>query len=79
MRQALGSNERRRSRRFYSPIFLFEAYAADLPLCASRRDLGRPPSAMRPWAPDFGAVKATDGDGKGHGRGRVRPLRDSEI
>ena len=28
-----------------SPILLFEAYAADLPLCASRRDFGPPPSA----------------------------------
>ena len=46
----LGSNQRRLSRRFYSPILLFEAYAADLRLCASRRDLGPPPSAIRPCA-----------------------------
>jgi hypothetical protein len=48
--QVLGSNQRRLSRRFYSPILLFEAYAAYLRLCASRRDLGPPPSAMRPCA-----------------------------
>src|SRR5207237_602518 len=40
----------RLSRRFYSPILLFEAYAANLRLCVPRRDLGPPPSAMRPCA-----------------------------
>ena len=30
--QVLGSNQRRLSRRFYSPILLFEAYAAELRL-----------------------------------------------
>jgi hypothetical protein len=86
----LGSNQRRLSRRFYSPILLFESYADDLRLCASRLDLGPPPSAMRPWAPGFG-VRAvdrpsqaglrtatdqpTDGGGKGHGRGRWERLR----
>jgi hypothetical protein len=74
----------RLSRRFYSPILPFEAYDADLRLCHPRRDLGRPPSAMRPWAPGFGvrAVrrpwqnrprtgtdKPTDGHGPTHGRG----------
>jgi hypothetical protein len=83
--QVLGSNQRRLSRRFYSPILLFEAYAADLRLCHPRRDSERPPSAMRPWAPGFGvrAVRRpsvnrprtatdqpTDGGGEGHGRGR---------
>src|SRR5271166_1902320 len=52
--QVLGSNQRRLSRRFYSPILLSEAYAADLRLCASRRDLGPPPSAIRPWTTGFG-------------------------
>jgi hypothetical protein len=82
--QVLGSNQRRRSRRFYSPILLFESYAADLHLCLSRWDLGWPPSAIRPWTPGSG-VRAvdrpsqagprmatdqpTDGGGKGHGRG----------
>jgi hypothetical protein len=40
----------RLSRRFYSPILLSEAYADDLRLCAPRRNLGPPPSAMRPCA-----------------------------
>jgi hypothetical protein len=46
--QVMGSNHRRLSRRFYSPILLFKSYAADLLLCHPRRDLGRPPSAIRP-------------------------------
>ena len=48
--QVLGSNHRRLSRRFYSPILLFESYVPDLPLCLSRRNSGPPPSAMRPCA-----------------------------
>jgi hypothetical protein len=87
--QVMGSNHRRLSRRFYSPILLFEAYAADLRLCHPRRDLGPPPSAMRPWAPGFGvrAVrrpwqnrprtgtdKPADGHGPTHGRGRWEQL-----
>src|SRR5271165_4375137 len=81
--QVLGSNQRRLSRRFYSPILLFESYAADLRLCHPRRDLGRPPSAMRPWALGLGVraarrpwqtrlrtgtEKPTDGHGQAHGR-----------
>src|SRR5579859_1959678 len=50
MWQVLGSNQRRLSRLFYSPILLFEAYAANLPLYVPRQDLGPPPSAMRPCA-----------------------------
>ena len=88
--QVLGSNQRRLSRRFYSPILLFESYAGDLRLCVSRRDLGQPPSAMRPWAPGSGvrAVRRpwrnrprtatdqpTDDSGNGHGRGRWERLR----
>jgi hypothetical protein len=85
----LGSNQRSLSRRFYSPILLFEAYVPDLPLCVPRRYLGPPPSAMRPWVPGFG-VRAvdrpsqagprtatdqlTDGGGKGHGQGRWERL-----
>jgi hypothetical protein len=76
------------SRRFYSPVLLFESYAAELRLCDPRRDLGPPPSAMRPWVPGSG-VRAvdrpsqagprtatdqpTDGHGPAHGRGRERP------
>jgi hypothetical protein len=59
------------SRRFYSTLLLSESPPADQHVCASRRKFGLPPSAMRPWFPDFGAVKATDGGGKGHGRGRT--------
>ena len=36
----MGSNQRRLSRRFYSPILLFESYAADLPLCCSEAEFG---------------------------------------
>jgi hypothetical protein len=46
----MGSNQRRLSRRFYSPILLSEAYAANLPLYAPRQNFGPPPSAMRPCA-----------------------------
>jgi hypothetical protein len=31
------------------------------------------PSAMRPWAPGSGTVRAADGGGTGHGRRRKRP------
>ena len=48
------------SRRFYSPLPQSEVYATDLRLCASRHDSGFLPSAMRPWAPNFGAKKSTD-------------------
>jgi hypothetical protein len=86
--QVLGSNQRRLSRRFYSTLLLFESYADDLRLCASRRDLGPPPSAIRPWTPGSGvrAVQGpcvnrprtgtdrpTDGHGPAHGRERKRP------
>jgi hypothetical protein len=69
--QVLGSNQHRLSRRFYSPILLFEAYDVDLRLCASRRDLGRSPSAMRPWAPGSGAERSADHGRTGHGRART--------
>ena len=46
---------------------------ADQRVRASRRDSGLPPSAMGPWAPGSGAVRATDGGGTGHGRARKRP------
>ena len=48
--QVLGSNQRRLSRRFYSPILLFESSIANLRLCVSRRNLRPSPSAMCPWA-----------------------------
>ena len=61
--QVLGSNQRRLSRRFYTPSLLAELPPADQRLCASRHDLGLPPSAMRPWVP---------GSGGRAGRGRSR-------
>jgi hypothetical protein len=69
----LGSNQRMLSRRFYSPALLHGVYAADQDIRPWRRDCGLPPSAMRPWAPDSGAVRATDEGGSGHGRARKRP------
>ena len=76
------------SRRFYSPLAPPESPPADLHLRRSRCDSGLPPSAMRPWAADSGAVRAqgrrrngprtrtgrtTDEVGTGHGRGRKNP------
>ena len=46
MWQVLGSNQRRLSRRSFSPSLLSEACAADQHGRASRRDSGLPPSAM---------------------------------
>ena len=74
----LGSNQRRLSRRFYSPSLLAEADAADQRIRASRCDSGPPPSAMRPCEPGSGAVKATDGgaeatDGAGRSGYADRP------
>jgi hypothetical protein len=86
--QVLGSNQRRLSRRFYSPILLSESCYPDLRLRVSRRNLGQPPSAMRPWALGFGvrAVhrpwqnrlrtgtdRSTDEHGPAHGRRLERP------
>ncbi len=48
--QVLGSNQRRLSRRFYSPSLLAETHAADQRIRAARRDFGPPPSAMCPCA-----------------------------
>ena len=47
----LAGSNRTLSRRFYSPILLFEAYAPNVPLCVPRRDSGLPPSAMRGGPP----------------------------
>jgi hypothetical protein len=69
----LASNQRRLSRRFYSTLAPPELPPADQHERASRRDSGLPPSAMRPWAPDPGAVRPTDGSGTAHGRERKRP------
>jgi hypothetical protein len=55
----LGSNQRRLSRRFYSPLLLADADAIDQHIRRSRHDRGLRPSAMRPWA-----------SGLVHGRGR---------
>ena len=60
--QVLGSNQRRLSRRFYSPSLLPEAHAADQHVRRSRLRPAPLPSAMRPCAP-----------GLVHGRGRKRP------
>jgi hypothetical protein len=60
--QVLGSNQRRLSRRFYSPSLLPKANAADQRGRRSRWRAGLPPSAMRPYAP-----------GLGHGRGWKKP------
>ena len=49
--QVLGSNQRRLSRRFYSPLLLPEVHAADQHINRSRLHPGPSPSAMRPWAP----------------------------
>jgi hypothetical protein len=49
----------------------FEAYDAELRLCHPRRDLGRPPSAMRPWAPGFGVRAVRRPWWTGHGRART--------
>src|SRR5690349_12323142 len=45
--QVLGSNQRRLSRRFYSPSLLPESNAADRRGRRPRCDSGPPPSAMR--------------------------------
>ena len=60
--QVLGSNQRRLSRRFYSPSLLPEAHATDQHICVPRCDSGLRPSAMRPWA-----------SGLVHGRERKKP------
>jgi len=67
----LGSNQRRLSRRFYSPSLLTEEHGADQHIRASMRDFGLPPSAMRPWAPG-------SGDRAAHGRRRNGPRTDAE-
>jgi hypothetical protein len=65
--QVLGSNQRRLSRRFYSPPLRPEAPTADQRLCASRSDSGPPPSAMRPWTQGSWGLeihgRGTDGEG----------------
>ena len=58
----LGSNQRRLSRRFYSPSLLAEADGTDQHIRRSRRRPARRPSAICPCAP-----------GLGHGRGRKKP------
>ena len=72
--QVLGSNQRRLSRRFYSPILLFETYATDLRLCVPRRDLGPPPSAMRPCARSRWRGDARTGTDGGVRRPRLHAL-----
>jgi len=72
--QVLGSNQRRLSRRFYSPILLSEAYAAYMTLCVSRRDLGPPPSAMRPCVGSRWRADARTGTDGGVRRPRLHAL-----
>jgi hypothetical protein len=62
--QVLGSNQRRLSRRFYSPLAPPESLTPDQRLCVSRQDCGPPPSAVRPCAPGLGARPRTDGHGR---------------
>jgi hypothetical protein len=72
----LGNDDRRLSRRFYSPILLFKAYATDLPLCARSRDSGPPPSAMRPRARSRWRGNARTGTDGGAWRPRLHaPIR----
>ena len=72
--QVLGSNHRRLSRRFYSPLAPPEPPHADQRIRRSRRVCGPPPSAMRPRVPGSGGpVRSTDGHGPAHGRARKRP------
>jgi hypothetical protein len=69
--QVLGSNQRRLSRRFYSPSLLPEAHATDQHIRRSRHRPAPPPSAMRPCASGL-----VHGRGrKTHGRGRWERLR----
>jgi hypothetical protein len=82
--QVQGSNLRRLSRRFYSPLAPPESPPADQRIRRSRCVCGPPPSAMRPWATGFGdravrepwrnrprtgADQPTDEHGPAHGRG----------
>ena len=69
--QVLGSNQRRLSRRFYSPSLLAEADAAGQHIRRSRRRPGPSPSAMRPCV--LGLVHGRGR--KTHGRGRWERLR----
>ena len=69
--QVLGSNQRRLSRRSYSPLAPPEFPPADQRVRASRVRPWPPPSAMRPCAP--GLIHGRGG--KGHGRGRWERLR----
>jgi len=71
--QVLGSNQRRLSRRFYSPILLFESYVPNLPLCARRQNLGPPPSAMCPCAGSQRRGDARTGTDGGVERPRLHP------
>ena len=65
--QVLGSNQRRLSRRFYSPILLFESSGADQRMRAWRLVSGLRPSARCPCARGRGpgdARTGTDGAGR---------------
>jgi hypothetical protein len=70
MWQVMGSNHRRLSRRFYSPILLSEAHAAGQRGCRPRPFPGPPPSAMRPCARG-----RWPGDARTGADGGVRRLR----
>jgi len=59
--QVLGSNQRRLSRRFYSPILLPESPAADQRIRRQRRRDGPPPSATCPCAQGRGRRDARTG------------------
>ena len=73
--QVLGSNQRRLSRRFYSPSLLPEVHAADQRVRRLRLRPGPRPSAMRPCAPGLGHGRGR----KSHGRGRWERLRRPSL
>ena len=69
--QVLGSNQRRLSRRFYSPSLQAESNGADQRKQGPRQCEIPVPSAICPWAPGPDAADLTDG----HGRRRSERYR----
>jgi hypothetical protein len=68
--QMLGSNQRRLSRRFYSPSLLSEA----MPLTSTYAVRDSIPGRVRPLYVRAHRAWSTDGGGKTHGRGRWERL-----
>jgi hypothetical protein len=69
----VGSNHRRLSRRFYSPLAPPESLAADQRGRRPRCDFGPPPSAMCPWAGSQRRGDARTGTDGGVERPRLHP------